>query len=78
MLPPKIRDPLLLKFGKSLRRHREMAGHSQEKLAELAELDRTYISDIERGNRNPGIKNVARIAKALDITTADLCQGVDL
>lgn len=78
MLPPKIRDPLLLKFGESLRRHREMAGHSQEKLAELAELDRTYISDIERGNRNPGIKNVARIAKALDITTADLCQGVDL
>jgi transcriptional regulator with XRE-family HTH domain len=75
---PKKRDPLLLKFGDSLRRHRETAGHSQERLAELAELDRTYISDIERGNRNPGIKNVARIAKALGITTDVLCRGVDL
>lgn len=72
------RDPLLIKLGQSLRRHREAAGHSQEQLAGLAEIDRTYVSDIERGNRNPGIKNIARIAKALEITTAKLCEGVDL
>jgi transcriptional regulator with XRE-family HTH domain len=40
-------------------------------------LDPTYISDIERGLRNPGIKNVARLAKALGLTTAELCKGVD-
>lgn len=72
------RDPLLLKLGQSLKRHREIAGHSQEQLAELADIDRTYVSDIERGNRNPGIKNVARLAKALEITTSALCEGVDL
>jgi transcriptional regulator with XRE-family HTH domain len=72
------RDPLLVKLGQSLRRHRETAALSQEKLAELAEIDRTYVSDIERGNRNPGIKNLARLAKALGITTAQLCEGVDL
>lgn len=73
----RTRDPLLIKFGESLRHYREEAGHSQERLAELADLDRTYISDIERGNRNPGIKNIARIAKALGITTSRLCEGVD-
>jgi transcriptional regulator with XRE-family HTH domain len=72
------RDLLLVKLGQSLRRHRDSAKLSQEKLAEIAEIDRTYVSDIERGNRNPGIKNLARLAKALDITTADLCKGVDL
>lgn len=72
------RDLLLVKLGQSLRRHRDSAKLSQEKLAEIAEIDRTYVSDIERGNRNPGIKNLARLAKALDITTAELCKGVDL
>jgi transcriptional regulator with XRE-family HTH domain len=72
------RDPLLLKLGQSLKRHREAAGLSQEQLADAADIDRTYVSDIERGNRNPGIKNIARLAKALGITTAQLCKGVDL
>ena len=65
-------------FAKNLRALRKQRGFSQEELAHRAGLDRTYISDIERGNRNPGIKNVARIAKALGITTAELCKGVDL
>ncbi len=50
---------------------------TQEKLAEKAGLDPTYISGIERGLRNPGIKNVARLAKALSLTTAELCKEVD-
>lgn len=70
------RDAILVALGRSVRKHREAKGISQEALAELADLDRTYISDIERGNRNPGIKNVARLAKALGITTAELCEGV--
>lgn len=50
---------------------------TQEKLAEIAGLDPTYISGIERGLRNPGIKNVARLARALGLTTAELCKGVE-
>jgi len=50
---------------------------TQEALAERADLDRTYISDIERGLRNPGILNVVRIAKALGTTAADLLRGID-
>lgn len=70
-------DPLLRKFGQSVAKIRRAKALSQEALAEKAELDRTYLSDIERGVRNPGIKNVARIAKALGVTTAELCKGVD-
>jgi len=50
---------------------------TQEKLAERAGLDPTYISGIERDLRNPGIKNVARLAKALGFTTSELCKGAD-
>ncbi|MCX8090467.1 MAG: helix-turn-helix transcriptional regulator [Verrucomicrobiae bacterium] len=71
------RDGILVALGLSVRRQREARKLTQEKLAELAGLDPTYISGIERGLRNPGIKNVARLAKALGITTAELCRGVD-
>ncbi len=71
------RDPVLAALGRNVRRHREAKSLTQEKLAEKAGLDPTYISGIERGLRNPGIKNVARLARALRLTTAELCQGVD-
>ncbi len=48
-----------------MRRLREEAGLSQEKLALEADLDRTYVSGVERGVRNPTVTVVARIAKAL-------------
>ncbi|MGA2543258.1 MAG: helix-turn-helix transcriptional regulator [Verrucomicrobiota bacterium] len=70
------RDATLSQFGQNVRRFREAKGLSQEALAELAGLDRTYVSDIERGRRNLGIKNVARLAKALGCTTGELCKGV--
>ena len=70
------RDPTLTAFGRSVRKFRESRNLTQEKLAEKADMDRTYISDIERGTRNPGIKNVVCIAKALGITTAQLVEGV--
>ena len=71
------REPVLTAFGQSVRKFRDAKGFSQEALAEKADLDRTYISDIERGTRNPGIKNVARLAKALGVATAELMAGVD-
>ena len=71
------RDPVLAALGRNVRRNREEKSLTQEKLAEKAGLDPTYISGIERGLRNPGIKNVARLAKALGLSTAELCLGVD-
>ena len=68
---------ILAALGRNVRRQRNAKQFTQEKLAEKSGLDPTYISDIERGLRNPGIKNVARLAKALGITTSDLCKGVD-
>jgi transcriptional regulator with XRE-family HTH domain len=53
--------------GRNVRRLREEAGLSQEKLALEADLDRTYVSGVERGVRNPTVTVVARIAKALKI-----------
>ncbi len=70
-------EPLLAALGQNARRRREARELTQEKLAEKAGLDPTYISGIERGLRNPGIKNVAKLAKALGFTTAELCKGVD-
>jgi transcriptional regulator with XRE-family HTH domain len=70
-------DPILAAFGQSVRRQRDSKSWTQEKLAERAALDPTYISGIERGLRNPGIKNVARIAKAFGLKTAALVEGVD-
>jgi transcriptional regulator with XRE-family HTH domain len=71
------RDSVLAALGQNIRRRREARELTQEKLAERASLDPTYISGIERGLRNPGIKNVAKLAKALGFTTAELLKGVD-
>lgn len=70
------RDPILCSFGQSVAKHRRAKGFSQEALAEKADLDRSYLSDIERGVRNPGIRNVVLIAKALGVPASDLLKGV--
>ncbi|MBW8325073.1 MAG: helix-turn-helix transcriptional regulator [Prolixibacteraceae bacterium] len=54
-------------FGKVLRELREKKNISQEKLAEYCELDRTYISLLERGHRQPTIIIIFKLAKALNI-----------
>ena len=71
------KQTVLQSLGLNLRHVRSRRGLTQEALAELAQLDPTYISGIERGVRNPGIKNIARLAKALGITTSRLLDGVD-
>jgi transcriptional regulator with XRE-family HTH domain len=71
------RDKALIAFGHNVSRLRNQAGFSQDKLAEKADLDRTYLSGIERGVRNPGIKVVIRIARALGVAIDQLCNGVD-
>jgi transcriptional regulator with XRE-family HTH domain len=52
-------------YGKKVREIRKKEGVSQESLADLAGLDRTYISDIENGKRNISIETIFKIATAL-------------
>ena len=53
--------------GPAIRALRERAGISQEELAARANLDRTYVSGIERSRRNPTIRSLVRLAEALDV-----------
>lgn len=61
-----------VRFGRRLREVREGAGLSQERLAELATLHRTYVSSVERGKRNISLENIERLAVALGVSMRDL------
>lgn len=61
-------------FAENLRKFRKARHLSQEDLAELAELHRTYIGSIERGERNISIDNMERLARALGVTIQDLLE----
>ena len=69
-------DTALLQFGKKIQCIRNEQKISQEKLAELAELDRTYISSVERGQRNISILNIIKIADALGVTASSLLEDL--
>lgn len=63
---------ILQRFGLKVKELRQSAGLSQERLAHLADLDRTYIPGIEKGERNVSIIVVEKIAKALNVRIIDL------
>ena len=63
-------------FGGRVREHRVRRGLSQEHLADLAGLDRTYVSGVERGRRNLSLRNICRLAAALGIDPAVLVTGL--
>jgi len=65
------------RFGRVVRRRREAAGISQEALAEQAGLHRTYISLLERGQRNPSLEVIRAVAKGLGATMAELVAEVE-
>jgi transcriptional regulator with XRE-family HTH domain len=69
-------DPRVI-LGETIRELRQQRGISQEKLAELCDLHRTYISGIERGERNVGLLNIVEIARALKIKPSSLLDGID-
>ena len=70
------RDPrreVLRKLGENVRAYRHERGLTQEALAESLELSVAYVSLIERGGRNPPYTTVVAIAKALGVSTGDIC-----
>lgn len=68
---------LLLRFGQRIRELREARGLSQEAFAGQCDLDRTYISGIERGKRNVALQNIGIIAKTLGVPISALFEGID-
>ena len=73
----KVRAMIIEIFGKVLRELRVANKLSQEKLAEYCDLDRTYISLLERGQRQPTITTIFKLAKALNITPSALIKKVE-
>lgn len=59
-------------FGAAIRSTRLRLGITQETLAEQSQLDRTYLSGVERGLRNPTFVSIVRIASALDVRPSEL------
>lgn len=68
--------PELGAFGEAVRAQREARGISQEQLAAEAGLHRTYVGGIERGERNVGLINVIRLARALGVGPDRLLRGI--
>lgn len=64
-------------FGARVRELRKSKAWSQERLAAESKLDRTYVGGVERGERNPSLLIICRLARALDVPVADLFSGMD-
>jgi transcriptional regulator with XRE-family HTH domain len=64
-------------FGENLRRIRRKKGFSQEGLALDAQLNRSYLGSVERGERNISLINIVRLAKTLGVTAAELVRGLE-
>jgi len=70
--------PVLVALGEAIRGIRLSKGISQEKLALLAEVDRSYVGRVERGDNNVAVLTLARLAGALDISISKLMQKAGL
>lgn len=67
-----MKDALLIKFGKKIRKERQLRNLSQEELGQKAKVHRTYIGMIERAEKNITLKNMNKIAGALGLKINDL------
>jgi transcriptional regulator with XRE-family HTH domain len=68
--------PIAVEFGQRVRRRREKLGWSQMTLGEQAGLHFTYISSVERGERNISLQNIVRLAAALGVDPGSLVMGL--
>lgn len=62
-------------LGKNVRKHRKLKGMTQEQLALEADMERSYVSDLERGTRNPSVRALGRLADALSINPDELLKA---
>lgn len=69
-------DPLPI-FSANLRRIREELGLSQERLAHSADLHVSHVAKIERREREPGVRAVSKLARALKVSASELFDGID-
>lgn len=71
-------DPALISLGQAIRHARLEKGMSQEKLALLAELDRSYVGRVERGDNNVALLTLIKLADALEMRASDLLLEANL
>jgi transcriptional regulator with XRE-family HTH domain len=71
-----MQQDIRVRFGRRLRALRERAGVTQVELAEKLGIDRSYLADAERGNRNVSLVNLELIARGFEITLAKLFSGL--
>ena len=69
-------EPILLRFGKNVQEFRKSQQMSQEQLAELAGVHRTYIGMIERAEKNITLLSIAKIASALNVNISELLKNL--
>lgn len=77
-LSSRRRDPSLIALGSAIRRLREAASISQERLALLADVDRSYMGRVERGDNAVAVLTLLRIAAATGVTAATLMEQAGL
>lgn len=70
-------EVLLKMIGQNIRKARKNRRLSQEALAFRADLDRTYIGSVERGERNIAVLNLIKLARTLGISVVELFSGVN-
>jgi len=70
--------PALVELGRRVRAERTKLGWSQERLAQQASLHFTYVSSVERGERNISLINIVRLSEALGVDPAALVSGLSL
>ncbi len=71
-----MKKAILIKFGKKIREVRVKRGLSQEALADIANVHRTYIGMVERAEKNITLLNIQKLAKALKIDIRELFDGI--
>ncbi len=71
-----MKKAILVKFGKKIREVRVKRGLSQESLADIANVHRTYIGMVERAEKNITLLNMQKLAKALKIEIRELFDGI--
>lgn len=68
------KEQILLRFGQNVQKYRKIQGLSQEELADLAGVHRTYIGMIERAEKNITLCNIEKIARALNVNITKLLE----